>query len=89
MRDLEKRLRDQAREDERAQLLMTVPGVGVIVALTFAAAVDDPGRFRSSKVVGAHFGLTPKTYQSGEKDVTGRISKSATPGAHYAYEART
>src|SRR3712207_304516 len=49
LRDLEKRLRDQARLDKRAQLLMTVPGVGVIVALTFAAAVDNPGRFRSSK----------------------------------------
>jgi transposase len=75
LRDLEKRLRDLAREDERARLLMSVPGVGVIVALTFAAAVDDPGRFRSSKTVGAHFGLTPKRYQSGETDVTGRISK--------------
>ena len=75
MQELEKRLRKQARADDRAQLLMTVPGVGVIVALTFAAAVDDPGRFRSSKTVGAHFGLTPKKYQSGEADVTGGISK--------------
>jgi transposase len=42
LRGLERRLRDQAREDERARLLMTTPGVGVIVALTFVAAVDDP-----------------------------------------------
>ena len=75
LRGLEKRLRDQAREDGRIRLLMTAPGVGAIVALTFVAAVDDPGRFRSSKAVGAHFGLTPKRYQSGETDVTGRISK--------------
>jgi transposase len=75
LRDLEKRLRDQARQEKRVRLLMSVPGVGVIVALTFAAAVDDPGRFRSSKTVGAHFGLAPKRYQSGETDVTGRISK--------------
>jgi transposase len=54
---------------------MTAPGVGAIVALTFVAAVDDPARFRSSKAVGAHFGLTPKKYQSGETDITGRISK--------------
>jgi transposase len=88
LRDLEKRLRHQARADERAQLLMTVPGVGVIVALTFAAAVDDPGRFRSSKTVGAHFGLTPKKYQSGETDVTGRISKIGDAGVRTAlYEA--
>jgi transposase len=54
---------------------MTAPGVGVIVALTFSAAVDDPCRFRSSKMAGAQFGLTPRKYQSGETDVTGRICK--------------
>src|SRR4051794_35633411 len=67
---------------------MSVPGVGVIVALTFAAAVDDPSRFRSSKTVGAHFGLTPKRYQSGETDITGRISKIGDVGVRTAlYEA--
>jgi transposase len=86
--ELEKRLRKQARADDRAQLLMTVPGVGVIVALTYAAAVDDPGRFRSSKAVGAHFGLAPRKYQSGETDVTGRISKIGDAGVRTAlYEA--
>jgi transposase len=54
---------------------MTTPSVGPIVALTFASAIDDPARFKSSKQVGAHFGLTPKKYQSGETDYTGRISK--------------
>jgi transposase len=88
LRDLEQRLRNQAREDRRARLLMSVPGVGVIVALTFAAAVDDPTRFRSSKAVGAHFGLTPRRYQSGETDVTGRISKIGDAGVRTAlYEA--
>ena len=72
---LEKRLRSLAREDHRVRLLTTVPGVGAIVGLTYVSAIDDPGRFRSSKAVGAHFGLTPKKYQSGETDVTGRISK--------------
>ena len=46
-----------------------------MVAITFRTAVDEPGRFRSSKAVGAHFGLTPKRYQSGETDVAGGISK--------------
>ena len=88
LRGLEKRLRDQAREDDRARLLMTTPGVGVIVALTFVSAVDDPARFRSSKAVGAHFGLTPRKYQSGETDVTGRISKIGDAGVRTAlYEA--
>ncbi|ESY62593.1 hypothetical protein X743_34345 [Mesorhizobium sp. LNHC252B00] len=54
---------------------MLTPGVGPIVALTYASAIDDPGRFCSSKQAGAHFGLTPKKYQSGETDYSGRISK--------------
>ena len=70
----EKRLRTLARSDTRARLLMSVPGVGTIVALTYAAAIDDPARFTSSKTVGAYFGLTPTRYQSGETDYTGRIS---------------
>ncbi len=77
-----------ARQDERARRLMTTPGVGVLVALTFVAAVDDPERFRSSRAVGPHFGLTPKKYQSGETDYTGRISKIGDAGVRTAlYEA--
>jgi transposase len=65
-----------ARTKARARLLTTAPGVGSIVALTYASAIDDPGRFKSSKMVGPLFGLTPRKYQSGETDVTGRISKT-------------
>lgn len=72
---LERQVRAMARADARAKLLMSTPGVGAIVALTYSAAIDDPSRFRSSKAAGAHFGLTPKKYQSGETDITGRISK--------------
>jgi transposase len=63
------------RADQVCRRLMTVPGVGAVVALTYKAAVDDPGRFKSSKSVGAFFGLTPKRYQSGETDVTGGITR--------------
>ena len=67
---------------------MSAPGVGAIVALTFSAAIDQPGRFRSSRQVGAHFGLTPRRYQSGETDVVGRISKTGDSGVRTAlYEA--
>ncbi len=72
---LEKRLFAIARQDARARLLMTAPGVGALVSLTFVSAIDDAGRFRSSRSVGAHFGLTQRKYQSGETDVSGRISK--------------
>jgi transposase len=84
----EKRVRTMARSDVRARLLMTTPGVGVIISLTYASAIDDPARFKSSKRVGAHFGMTPKKHQSGEKDVTGRISKIGDQGVRTAlYEA--
>jgi transposase len=85
---LEKRVRSMAREDAGARLLMSAPGVGAIVALTYVSAVDDPRRFTSSKGIGAHFGLTPKRYQSGERDVTGRISKIGDASVRAAlYEA--
>jgi transposase len=60
----------------------------VIAALAFVSAVDDPARFRRSKAVGAHCGPTPRKYQSGETDVTGRISKIGGAGVRTAlYEA--
>ena len=55
-------------QEAKARLLMSTPAVGPIVALTYASAIDDPGRFKSSKRVGAHFGLTPRKYQSGQTD---------------------
>jgi transposase len=54
---------------------MTVPGVGVITALTFRHTIDDPSRFRSASTVGAYLGLTPRRNQSGETDLNGRISR--------------
>ena len=84
----EKRVRAIARDDARVRLLMSAPGVGAIVALTYVSAVDDPKRFESSKMVGAHFGLTPRKYQSGETDVSGRISKTGDASVRTAlYEA--
>jgi transposase len=80
----ERRVRTMARHDAKSRLLMSTPGVGTIVALTFASAIDDPGRFKSSKQVGAHFGLTPMRYQSGETDYTGRISKAGDKGVRTA-----
>jgi len=71
----EKRVRNMARSHLAAKLLMTTPAVGPIVALTYACAIDDPARFKSSKAAGAHFGLTPRKHQSGQTDITGRISK--------------
>jgi transposase len=63
------------RADPVCRQLMSVPGVGAVVAITFKSGVDDPTRFQRSRDVGPHFGLTPRKYQSGEIDVTGSISK--------------
>jgi transposase len=73
--ELDRRVVRAARLDEDARLLMTAPGVGPVVALTYASAIDDPARFKSSRKVGCYFGLTQRRWQSGETDIQGPISK--------------
>src|SRR6476620_7710215 len=72
---LHRRLLTVVRDDEVCRRLMTTPGVGPVVALTYRATVDVPARFRKSKSVGAVFGLTCSKYQSGEIDRSGSISR--------------
>ncbi len=72
---LHRRLLAIVRDDDVCRRLMTVPGVGPVVALTYRATVDVPARFRRSKSVGAVFGLTPSRDQSGERDRPGAISR--------------
>ena len=74
--ELDRRVKRAASQDEVCMRMMTVPGVGPIAALTFKAAIDDPTRFKRSRTVAAHFGLTPRRFQSGEHDNPGRISKA-------------
>jgi transposase len=87
---LEKTLRNLAKEDPVCHTLMTMPGVGPIVALTVKAAIDDPDRFRSSKGIGSWVGLTPRREQSGERDIIGQISRAGDVGLRTAlYQAAT
>lgn len=72
---LDRLCREVARRDPVCRQLMSVPGVGVIVALTYRTGVDAPERFKRSRDVGAHFGLTPRRYSSGQTDYDGRISR--------------
>jgi len=72
---LDRQIRHLAREDETTRRLMTVPGIGVVTALTFRHTIDDPSRFRSATTVGAYLGLTPRRKQSGEMDTTGHVSR--------------
>ena len=74
--ELDRRVKRAANQDEICVRIITVPGVGAIASLTFKAAVDDPRRFKRSRTFGAHFGLTPRRYQSGEHNNPGRISKA-------------
>lgn len=78
-RELDNRTREMAQQDKVCQRLMSAPGVGTITALTFKAAVDDPTRFKRSRTVAAHFGLTPRRFQSGELDNPGNISRAGDP----------
>ena len=85
---LHRQLLRLVRDDEVCRRLMTVPGVGPVVAMTYKTAIDDPARFARSKAVGAYFGLVPRKYQSGEIDRTGRITKVGDAMARTAlYEA--
>jgi len=79
-RELDNRTRHLAHDDPVCQRLMTAPGVGFITALTFKAGVDDPARFKHSRTVAAHFGLTPRRFQSGELDLEGHISRCGDAG---------
>jgi len=85
---LTRRVLDEVKAEPTCRRLMTVPGVGPLTALAFRATIDQPGRFRKSRDVGAHLGLTPRRYQSGETDVQGRISRCGDELARTAlYEA--
>jgi len=85
---LTKRVLDEVKLEPTCRRLMTVPGVGPLTALAFRATIDQPNRFRRSRDVGAHLGLTPRRYQSGETDVQGGISRCGDELARTAlYEA--
>lgn len=87
---LERRVRQFALEDSVCHRLMTMPGIGAVVALTFRSAVDDPARFTSSEKVGPWVGLTPSRNQSGERDVSGGITKAGDVNLRRAlYQAAT
>ncbi|CAL4868343.1 IS110 family transposase ISRhru3 [Asticcacaulis sp. MM231] len=85
---LHRKVLAMAKADQRTCRLMTIPGVGPLTSLTFVSAIDQAERFSSSRDIGPHFGLTPRKYQSGETDYTGRISKTGDASVRTAlYEA--
>ncbi len=88
--DLDRQLLAAARESQATQLLMRIPGIGAVTAVSYVAAIEDPESFPTSRSVGAWLGLTTRRYQSGEVDYDGHISRR---GDNYLrgllYEAAT
>jgi transposase len=86
----DREINGRAKSDATVQRLMTVPGIGVVIALAYTAVIDDPTRFKHSSSVGAYLGLTPRRYQSGEVDVSGHISRCGDSLLRsYLFEAAT
>lgn len=87
---LDRELARYARGSATCRRLMSIPGIGLLTAIAFITAIDDPVRFAKSSSVGAYLGLTPRRYQSGEADHTGKISKCGDPLVRaYLFEAAT
>lgn len=78
IKDLDARVRADAKQNSMARLFMTARGVGAVIALSVASTYDDASRFRRSSSAGAYLGLTPRRHESGEVSRNGRVSKRAT-----------
>ena len=82
---VEKLIAQQALSWPEIRRLMTVPGVNLICAASFIAAVGNPYRFLTSRKLVAYLGLDPRVKQSGEGPArSGRISKRGSPSARWA-----
>lgn len=75
---LERELRPLARADERVCLLVTIPGIGDLLGLTFAVGIGDVARFPTAKKLVGYSGLTPRVAQSGQRSQTGKLSKTGS-----------
>lgn len=75
IKKMDKKLNELCKKDEEVQRLMTIPGVGMVVAMTYKSDIGDPTRFEKSASVGAYYGMTPRQYSSGETIKMGRASK--------------
>jgi len=71
---MDEELLTASQKDKEVRLLMTIPGIGPVTALTYKAEIFDPSRFKNSRTVGAYIGMTPTQYSSGETQKQGRIS---------------
>ena len=75
MAQLETQLADIAKHSPACQVLLTVPGIGLITSTAMVAAVGNPASFDSGRRYASFLGLTPREYSSGNTRYLGRISK--------------
>jgi transposase len=78
MRTLTAEISERASAHDVCRLLMEVPGIGPICAMSFYTAIEEPSRFRRSADVAAYLGLVPRRYQSGEVSRTFGITKTGS-----------
>ena len=81
---LERELRPLARVDERARLLMTIPGIAELLALTIASEIGDIARFPNARKLVGYSGLNPRIKQSGQSARVGRMSKAGPDTLRWA-----
>jgi transposase len=81
---IDRELAPLARSDQRVRLLATIPGVGPLLGLTFAAEIGEVSRFRSPGKLIAYAGLAPRVSQSGERSQTGALSKAGSRTLRWA-----
>lgn len=77
-RQMDQALEKRAKGNPVCQLLMEIPGVGPLCAISFYSVVDDPNRFLRPRDVAAYLGLVPRRYQSGELSRTRGITKTGS-----------
>ena len=76
---LDEEVKQRSAQDSQAQLLMSIPGIGPVVALTFLAEVGDISRFRSHRQLASYVGIVPSLDSSAGKNKHGHITKQGSP----------
>lgn len=76
IKEIDKKVKMLSAENEQVKLLMTIPGVGPLIAASFVFNIGEAERFKKSQSVGAYFGMSPRQYSSGETVRMGKVSKS-------------
>lgn len=87
IKGIEQVIEERYGEDEDVKLMMTVPGVGLVTAAVIKAEIGDIARFSSPEKLAAYVGVSPTTYQSGEKEWGGPTRRGNNRAKHVLIEA--